>query len=96
MWHLAERRGRVGTGGLIIPAPLSHRMIGSLIGARRPTVSTAVARLAEDQRVRRRPDGSWLLTGTQPPCAARPMPVASARRRRRVGIERDVTPTVAA
>ena len=97
MWHLAERWGRVGTGGLIIPVPLSHRMIGSLIGARRPTVSTAVARLADDQRVMRRPDGSWLLTGTQPPCAAGPMPDCVRRvTTRGVGIERDVTPTVAA
>ena len=68
LWHLAERWGRVGTAGLIIPVPLSHRMIGSLIGARRPTVSSAITRLADDHRVLRRPDGSWLLTQPEPPC----------------------------
>ena len=46
LWHLAERWGRVGPEGMIVSIALSHRMIGSLIGARRPTVSTAIARLA--------------------------------------------------
>lgn len=68
LWHLGERWGRVGTAGLIIPVALSHRMIGSLIGARRPTVSTAIARLADEDRVQRRPDGSWLLRQPEPPC----------------------------
>jgi hypothetical protein len=71
LWHLAERWGRVGTAGLIIPVALSHRMIGALIGARRPTVSTAIARLAEEERVLRRSDGSWLLIRTEPPCEIR-------------------------
>ena len=96
LWHLAERWGRVGTAGLIIPVALSHRTIGSLIGARRPTVSTAVARLADEQRVTRRPDGSWLLTGTQPPCTASPLTdLFGPATTRRAGIEREVRPTVA-
>ena len=61
LWHLAERWGRVGADGLIMPLRLSHRMIGSLVGARRPTVSTAIARLADERRVARRFDGTWLL-----------------------------------
>ena len=71
LWHLAERWGRVGTAGLIIPVALSHRMIGALVGARRPTVSTAIARLTDEERVLRRPDGSWVLTRTEPPCEIR-------------------------
>jgi len=58
--------GRVGKDGVIVGLALSHRMIGSLVGARRPTVSTALARLADDRRVQRRPDGLWLLTGSEP------------------------------
>jgi CRP-like cAMP-binding protein len=66
LWHLSERWGRVGREGVILDLALSHRMIGSLVGARRPTVSTAFARLIEAHRVARRADGSWLLLGDTP------------------------------
>jgi CRP-like cAMP-binding protein len=62
-WHLAERWGRVSPDGIVVPLALSHRVLGELIGARRPTVSTAVANLARAGRVTRRRDGSWLLSG---------------------------------
>jgi hypothetical protein len=64
LWHLSQRWGRVGREGVIVGPALSHRMIGALVGARRPTVSTAIARLAAEGRVQRRADGHWLLTGT--------------------------------
>ena len=68
-WHLAERWGRVASDGIAVPLVLSHRLIGELVGARRPTVSTALARagprrparaprrrhLAADRRARRGP-----------------------------------------
>ena len=73
LWHLAERWGRVGPEGMIVPIALSHRLIGSLIGARRPTVSTAIARLAARRRLTRRPDGTWFLTGSRPPSANAPI-----------------------
>src|SRR3954470_7489230 len=41
--HLCERWGKVTTEGVALPLCLSHRMLGELIGARRPTVSTAAA-----------------------------------------------------
>src|SRR5262249_13311108 len=56
---LAERWGRVIPEGVLVPLALSHR----LIGARRPTVSTAVAGLARRGRLQRRADGTWLLVG---------------------------------
>lgn len=62
-WHLAERWGRVAREGIAVPLVLSHRLIGELVGARRPTVSTALAELARDQQLLRRDDGTWLLTG---------------------------------
>ena len=46
-----------------MPLVLSHRLIGELVGARRPTVSTALAELARDGQLVRRDDGTWLLTG---------------------------------
>jgi CRP/FNR family transcriptional regulator, cyclic AMP receptor protein len=62
-WHLAERWGRMTPDGVAIPLTLSHRMLSHLVGARRPTVSTALGDLAKEQQVVRQPDGSWLLTG---------------------------------
>jgi hypothetical protein len=47
-----------------LPMTLSHRMLGQLIGARRPTVSTALGELAKEGEILRREDGTWLLTGT--------------------------------
>jgi len=62
-WHLAERWGRMTSGGVAVTLTLSHRMLGQLVGARRPTVSTAIAELAERGELVRRDDGTWLLTG---------------------------------
>jgi CRP/FNR family transcriptional regulator, cyclic AMP receptor protein len=62
-WHLAERWGRMTPDGVALPMTLSHRMLGQLIGARRPTVSTALGDLTKRGELRRREDGTWLLTG---------------------------------
>jgi hypothetical protein len=62
-WHLAERWGRMTPNGVALPLTLSHRMLGQLIGARRPTVSTALGELVQHGELERRDDGSWLLTG---------------------------------
>jgi CRP/FNR family transcriptional regulator, cyclic AMP receptor protein len=59
--HLAERCGRVGPAGIIVPLQLTHETLGRLIGARRPTVSLALKELAGDALLERRSDGSWLL-----------------------------------
>jgi hypothetical protein len=65
-WHLAERWGRVSGDGVVVPLALTHRILGQLVGARRPTVSTALSELAERGELVRRPDGSWLLRGEPP------------------------------
>jgi CRP/FNR family transcriptional regulator, cyclic AMP receptor protein len=62
-WHLAERWGRMTSEGVVVPMTLSHRMLGQLVGARRPTVSTALSELAKEGELRRREDGTWLLAG---------------------------------
>jgi hypothetical protein len=67
MQHLAERWGRVRPDGISVPLKLSHRLIGALVGARRPTVSAALAHLSEQDRLRRQADGTWLLAGNAAP-----------------------------
>jgi hypothetical protein len=62
-WHLAERWGRMTGEGVLIPLTLSHRMLSQLIGARRPTVSTALGELTRAGQLQRLENGSWLLTG---------------------------------
>jgi CRP/FNR family transcriptional regulator, cyclic AMP receptor protein len=62
-WHLAERWGRMTPEGVLLPLTLPHRLLAQLVGARRPTVSTALGQLAADGRVVRRGDGAWLLPG---------------------------------
>lgn len=64
LWHLAERWGRVTPDGVAVPLVLSHRMLGQLVGARRPTISSALGQLSRSGELVRRHDGSWLLTGT--------------------------------
>jgi CRP/FNR family cyclic AMP-dependent transcriptional regulator len=61
LWHLAERFGRVTPDGVLLPLRLTHRLVGELAGAQRPTVSLAFAALFEDGRVTRRENGSLLL-----------------------------------
>lgn len=62
-WHMAERWGRMTPDGVALPMTLSHRMLGQLVGARRPTVSTALSELVKEGEVARRDDGTWLLIG---------------------------------
>ena len=69
-WHLAERWGRVSGQGVIVPLALTHRILGQLVGARRPTVSTALGELAERGELVRRVDGSWVLRGSPPDASA--------------------------
>lgn len=80
--HYCERWGRVTADGVLLPLCLSHRMLGELVGARRPSVSTAAAALERSGRLIRRPDGTWLLREVNG--SARPAPSSVAQRRRLV------------
>jgi DNA-binding transcriptional ArsR family regulator len=61
LWHLAERFGRVAPDGIVLETRLTHRLIGELVGAQRPTVSLALANLLDDGLVTRREDGALAL-----------------------------------
>jgi CRP/FNR family cyclic AMP-dependent transcriptional regulator len=63
LWHLAARWGRVEPGGIRLSLPLTHRLLGRLVGAERPSVSHALARLADAGLVTGRGD-QWHLHGT--------------------------------
>jgi CRP/FNR family cyclic AMP-dependent transcriptional regulator len=62
LWHLAARWGRVEPGGIRLPLPLTHQLLGRLIGAERPSVSHALARLARSGLVTGHGD-EWHLHG---------------------------------
>lgn len=59
--HFADRWGRVTPDGIVVDLPLTHELIGQMVGGRRPTVTLALAGLAESGALARAPDGTWLL-----------------------------------
>jgi hypothetical protein len=46
LWHLAARWGRVEPAGIRLTLPLTHRLLGQLVAAERPSISHALGRLA--------------------------------------------------
>jgi CRP-like cAMP-binding protein len=60
-WHLAERWGRVGRDGVTITLPLTHEVLAKLVGAARPSVTTALGNLAARDLLTRDRD-SWRLS----------------------------------
>jgi CRP/FNR family transcriptional regulator, cyclic AMP receptor protein len=61
-WHLADRFGKVTADGVLIPLALTHRQLALLVGAQRPSVTSALGTLAERDLLRRDERGSWLLS----------------------------------
>ena len=81
LWQLTDRFGRVSPDGIVLRLPLTHRILGQMVGAQRPTVSLALQVLAEEGRLRRRADGSLLLSassGRSPSAESRSFPRRSA------------------
>lgn len=66
LWHLADRWGRVEPDGVHVPMKLTHQTLGRLVGAQRPSVTTALKQLSDAGQVSRLDDGSWLLHGEPP------------------------------
>lgn len=59
--YLAERWGVMTVDGIVLPEFLSHGTLALLLGARRPSVTSAMVRLGVRGEVQRRRDGRWLL-----------------------------------
>lgn len=65
-WQLAYRFGRVGADGVSVPLRLTHETLGRVVGAQRPSVTTALNQLEAEGRLSRRQGGGWLLHGEPP------------------------------
>ncbi len=58
---LAERWGVVTPDGVALPSFLTHSVLAPLVGARRPSVTTALKRLSGSGAVQRAADGRWIV-----------------------------------
>jgi DNA-binding transcriptional ArsR family regulator len=65
-WHFADRWGRMTKDGARVSLPVTHGVLASVVGARRPSVTTALGRLENEGLIERLPEGEWLLHGTPP------------------------------
>jgi CRP/FNR family transcriptional regulator, cyclic AMP receptor protein len=63
LWHLAERWGKVTPAGIVVPLPLGHQRLADLVGAHRPSVTSALGELTRGGAISRRDDGVWVLHG---------------------------------
>jgi CRP-like cAMP-binding protein len=63
LWHLADRFGVVLPGAVKLDIPLTHAVLARLVGARRPTVTTALQRLIQLGYLRRE-GRAFVLIGT--------------------------------
>jgi len=68
LWCLAERWGQVAPGGsgVVVTLRLPHRTLAGMVGARRPSVTTALGQLIARGEIERHGDGGWLLRGDPP------------------------------
>jgi hypothetical protein len=85
MWHLADRWGHVTPDGVVVPVPLTHEMIGKLVGAHRPSVTSALGELQKRGTLTRR-DHGWLLHGEPPQLDPGVGTVARARGRAQAAV----------
>jgi CRP/FNR family transcriptional regulator, cyclic AMP receptor protein len=84
LWHLAARWGRVEPNGVRLSLPLTHRLLGQLVAAERPSISHALKRLAQADLVTGTTDDLHLhdslehqlevLAEREPALAERPVP----------------------
>jgi CRP/FNR family transcriptional regulator, cyclic AMP receptor protein len=63
LWHLAARWGRVEPAGIRLSLPLTHRLLGQLVAAERPSISHALTRLSHAGIVTGS-SGDWHLHGS--------------------------------
>lgn len=66
LWQLAETWGEAKTDGVHLSIRLPHRLLAEMTGARRPSITSALAELKSSGRLRSASNGSWVLRGDPP------------------------------
>ena len=61
-WLLADRCGLVTREGVVMTLPITHELLSTLVGCRRPTVTVALSKLDKRGLLRRVARDRWLLT----------------------------------
>jgi CRP-like cAMP-binding protein len=65
----AERWGRVRPEGIYLSLPVTHELLGRIVGARRQSVTTALGDLRARGIITALTEGKWLLAGPADPAA---------------------------
>lgn len=60
LWSFADEWGTVGPNGVTVELPLTHEMLGRLVGAERSTITLGIGALERSGDLARR-HGSWIL-----------------------------------
>lgn len=89
-WQLADRWGRVEPDGVAVPMHVNQTTLGDLVGARRQSVSRALAGLIRRGDIERRP--GWVVLRADPPRH----PVVTTSEHRREGEPRHSDPLAVA
>ena len=58
-----SRSARIGPEGVTVPLKLTHKLLGRLVRAQRPSVTASVRDLERRGMLSRPDDGTWLLHG---------------------------------
>ncbi len=66
LWHFADRWGKVTPRGVEIDLPLTHSLLAAVVGAHRPSVTSALRALTEARQLEPQPRSRWLLHGVPP------------------------------
>ncbi len=66
LWQLAETWGEAKEDGVHLSIRLPHRLLAELMGARRPSITSALAELKRAGRLNTGSDGRWVLCGDSP------------------------------
>ena len=70
LWELAGRWGHVAPDGVHLSLRLTHEGLAHLVGARRPSVTSALSELQEQGRLTPDGPGRWILRGDPPRLSA--------------------------
>ena len=70
LWELAHRWGHVAPDGVHLTLRITHEGLAHLVGARRPSVTSALSELQEQGRLTADGPGRWILHGGPPRLSA--------------------------